>query len=71
LAFAARAQTGRIWRIGFLDGGPEAARRPMFDAFRQGMAELGYIDGTNLVFDRRHAEGHFDQLPHLARELIS
>ena len=71
-AFAARAQqTGRTWRIGFLDGGPEAARRPMFDSFAGEWPKLGYIEGTNLVYDRRHAEGHFAQLPHLARELIA
>lgn len=68
---AGNAQTGRIWRIGFLDGGPEAARQPMFDLFLRGMAELGYIEETNLVFDRRHAEGRFAHLPDLARELIA
>jgi putative ABC transport system substrate-binding protein len=70
-SFTGRAQTGRIWRIGFLDGGPEAARRPMFASFRRAMAELGYIEETTIVYDRRHAEGHFAQLPNLARELIS
>src|SRR5689334_2234852 len=68
---AGKAQTGRVRRIGFLDGGPAAARQPMFDSFRRGMAELGYIEGTNLVYDRRHAEGQFTYLPDLARELIS
>ena len=70
-SFTGRTQTGKIWRIGFLDGGPEAARRPMFDLFRRAMAELGYIEETTIVYDRRHAEGHFAHLPDLARELIS
>ena len=58
-------------RIGFLDGGPEAMRRPSFEVFRRGMAERGYVEGKNVVYDARYAEGRFDRLPQLARELIA
>jgi len=61
----------KVWRVGFLDGGSEAVRRPSFDLFRRGMAERGYIEGSNIVYERRHAEGHFERLPDLARELIA
>jgi putative ABC transport system substrate-binding protein len=61
----------KIWRIGFLDGGPEAARRPLFDLFRQGMAKRGYVEASNIAYDRRHAEGHFERLPELVRQLLA
>ena len=61
----------RVWRIGFLDGGPEAARRPVFDLFRQGMAKRGYVEASNIAYDRRHAEGHFERLPELVRQLLA
>jgi putative ABC transport system substrate-binding protein len=43
----------------------------MLDSFRRGMAVLGYIEDTNIVYDSRHAEGHFAHLPDLTRELIA
>jgi putative ABC transport system substrate-binding protein len=70
--FAVRAQKpGQTWRVGFLDGGPEVARRPMFDAFRQRMVALGYLEGANLTFQSRFAEGRLERLPELARELVA
>jgi putative ABC transport system substrate-binding protein len=39
--------------------------------FRRGMAERGYVEGNNVVYDARYAEGRFDRLPQLARELIA
>ena len=51
--FAEAQGPDRVWRIGFLDGGQMLARRPMFDVFRQRMAELGYIEGRNVVYEAR------------------
>jgi putative tryptophan/tyrosine transport system substrate-binding protein len=69
---AARAQQApKIARIGYLVIGslesPEA--RKSFDAFREGLYELGYIEGQNIVIEYRAADGKIDRLPALATEL--
>ena len=63
---------GKVWRVGFL-----AQRRVEFvDAdfiygpFRQGMRQLGYVEGKNLVIEWRSAEGDASRLPELAAELV-
>jgi putative tryptophan/tyrosine transport system substrate-binding protein len=67
---AARAQqpAGRIWRLGILS--PAAPPDPLVEAIRQRLRELGYIDGRNIVFEYRWAEGKLDRLTDLARELV-
>jgi putative tryptophan/tyrosine transport system substrate-binding protein len=64
---AARAQqpTIRTPHIGILDD------RPIWDYFRQGLRDLGYVDGRNIVIDYRSAQGDFDQLRQGAREFAS
>jgi putative ABC transport system substrate-binding protein len=63
-------QQGKVWRVGFL-----IARRlapgdfNYYDAFPQGMRELGYVEGRNLVIEWRYADGKFERLPDLAAEL--
>lgn len=62
-------QPGKVYRIGFLcplfkPGGPALA------ALRQGLRELGYVDGQNVVFDVRFAEEKLQHLPSLAAELV-
>ncbi len=57
-------------RIGYLTGGTLATRGPYFEAFRQGLQELGYREGHNLVLDARSADGRFDRLPAMAGELV-
>jgi ABC-type uncharacterized transport system substrate-binding protein len=62
------AQQTRIPRIGVLFlGAPPNAN---LDAFIQGLRELGYIEGKNIVVEHRFAEGHADRLPELAMELV-
>jgi len=56
-----------IGRLGASSTAGEAAR---IEAFRQGLRELGYIEGKNIVIEWRHAEGKFDRLPALAAELV-
>lgn len=65
-------QHSRVWRIGFLSssGPPASFDSHMFGAFRQGMRELGYIEGKNLVIEWRSAEGMYERLPGLAAELV-
>ena len=58
----------KIRRIGFLT--PRASPDPFFDAFREGMRELGYVNGTNVTIEPRHANGQYDRLPALAAELV-
>jgi putative tryptophan/tyrosine transport system substrate-binding protein len=63
-------QAGKVYRIGYLaSGGSTALTRPI-DAFRQGLRELGWVEGQNIVIDYRFAEGRFDRLADLAAELI-
>ena len=64
---AARAQQGKkIPRIGVLWPNPPAT----FDFLRQGLKDLGYVEGQNVAFEFRWAEGKLDQLPELAAELV-
>src|SRR3984893_1118741 len=64
---AVRAQQGgaRIPRIGIIDDAP------IWDHFRQGLHDLGYIEGRNIAIEYRSAEGDFDRLRQAARELAS
>jgi len=63
-------QTVRIARIGFLS--TDIARSPMFaEAFRQGMRDLGYVEGRNVLIEVRDAHGNPDRFPTLAGELVS
>jgi putative ABC transport system substrate-binding protein len=68
---AARAQQAtRLRRIGYLSGGNEAAQRPFLGAFKRGMQELGHAEGSSYSIESRYADGRFERLPTLARELL-
>ncbi len=58
---------GKVWRIGILTAGSVSTRD---DAFRQGLRDLGYIDGQNVAFESRYADGRIERLPGLAAELV-
>jgi ABC-type uncharacterized transport system substrate-binding protein len=72
LPLAARAQqAGRVYRIGYLSLGSPAAEATRFDAFRAGLAALGYVEGKNLVIETRWLEGgKYDRLAELAAQLV-
>jgi putative ABC transport system substrate-binding protein len=63
-------QPGRIPRIGYLQVTASSAVAARTEAFRQGLRELGYVDGKNIMIEWRFAEGKADRLPALAAELV-
>jgi putative ABC transport system substrate-binding protein len=64
---AAAAQAGKLYRVGLLSPGSQAAG---IQPFREGLRSLGYIEGQNIVIEHRSGEGRYDRLPDLAAELI-
>src|SRR2546430_15365588 len=69
--FAAEAQqAAKVARIGYLP--PTLAASPhQNEAFRQGLRDLGYVEGRNLAIEYRDAEGKAERLPALAAELVA
>ena len=63
-------QAGKVPRIGYLGGTSPSDRPLLLDAFRQGLRELRWVEGQNIVVDYRYAEGRLDRLPDLAAELV-
>ena len=62
---------GRVYRIGLLDySARDPARQAWWNAFRLRMRELGYVEGQNVTFEPRWAQGEDNQLPKLAAELV-
>src|SRR4030095_10979836 len=61
---------GRIPRIGFLAAGSSAVPSPSWEAFRQGLRDLGYVEGKNILIEVRYAEGQSGRFPDLAAELV-
>ena len=75
LAFAAPPgsfgqQQGKVWRVGFLLPASASLSSPNTGAFLKGMRDLGYVEGRNLVVERRFADGKLERLPGLAAELV-
>jgi putative tryptophan/tyrosine transport system substrate-binding protein len=71
LGFPAEAQhASNIPRIGYLTAGSLSAISARIEAFRQGLRELGYVEGKNIIVEYRYAEGKFDRQPALAAELV-
>jgi putative tryptophan/tyrosine transport system substrate-binding protein len=67
---AVRAQQQAIPLIGFLNGSSAWESAHLVAAFGQGLSEIGYVDGRNVVIDYRWAEGRYDRLPTLAADLV-
>jgi putative ABC transport system substrate-binding protein len=76
LSFPAQAQQAKkVPRIGYLSPGSppsnsSAPLPPTVEAFRQGLRELGYIEGKNIIIEYRYAERKFERFPELAAELV-
>jgi ABC-type uncharacterized transport system substrate-binding protein len=63
-------QPTKIARIGYLSPGDSVSRTYRIEAFRQGLKELGYVEGKNTIIEYRFAEARSERLPELARELV-
>ena len=71
LSFPAQAQqAGKVPRIGILELGSPSASASQIKAFQQGLRELGYVEGKNMILEYRYAEGKLDLLPELAADLV-
>lgn len=70
LSLCSSAQQPRPHRIGILTSGAAAAEQKRFEEFVRGLAELGYVEGTNVELLRRYADGRFESLPALAADLV-
>jgi putative tryptophan/tyrosine transport system substrate-binding protein len=68
---AATAQSAKNVRLGYLSSNPPSDTEAAIDAFRTRLRDFGYVEGQNLVVDYRYAEGRFERLSELARELAS
>ena len=73
VALSEAQQPGKMTRVGFLGTGPAPTPATPYgplQAFRQGLDELGYVDGRDVVIETRWADGRIDRLPALAAELV-
>ena len=67
----ARAQQPtRIFKIGHIESGTPSTSPNLLAAFKQGLRELGYVEGQNMFIERRYGEGREERLPQLAAELV-
>src|SRR5262245_42966493 len=64
-------QAGKVSRIGYLGNGNARSSGPTRDAFRQGLRELGWIEGQNVVIEYRWADGDLNRFPALASDLVA
>ena len=67
---AAQAQQAKVARIGFVVAGPASSVSSRVEAFRQGLRQLGYVEGKNIVVEYRYGEGKLDRLPVFVADLI-
>src|SRR5260370_33552356 len=71
LRSAAEAQpVAKVYRVGFLLGATGESVASLFHALKDGLRELGYVEGRNIVFVQRHGDGKMARLPDLAAEPV-
>ena len=65
-------QAGKLPRVGYISPGSasDPARLRRFEAFRQGLRDLGYVEGRDIALEPRWAEGRYDRYPALAADLV-
>ena len=64
-------QAGKVYRVGFLGNSTDALEANLVEPFRQGLRDLGYVEGRNLAIEYRWADGQYDRFPALIRELAA
>ncbi len=64
-------QQGKVWRVGMLETIPAAMNAANLDAFRQGLRELGYVEGRSFIIEYRSADGRGERFADLAAELVA
>jgi putative ABC transport system substrate-binding protein len=70
LAAHVQHQAGKVWRIGFLTAASSEVFSSLYSAFLEGMRELGYEEHKDFITELRSVEGHYEQFPETARELV-
>jgi putative tryptophan/tyrosine transport system substrate-binding protein len=70
VSLAEAQQPKKVPRIGYLGGASPSANAARIEAFRQGLRELGYVEGKNIVIEYRYAEGKLDRVPALVAEVV-
>jgi ABC-type uncharacterized transport system substrate-binding protein len=71
LSFSAQAQrSSKVPRIGYLDFSSRSSELAYVEAFRQGLRELGYVEGKNIIIEYRYAEGQSDRLSAFVADLV-
>jgi ABC-type uncharacterized transport system substrate-binding protein len=69
-ASAEAQQPKKVWRIGFLSSGSVSGYASRVNSMREGLRDLGYVEGKDIVIEYRWAEEKYDRLPNLAAELV-
>jgi putative tryptophan/tyrosine transport system substrate-binding protein len=69
--FAEAQQPSRMPRIGYVSGTGDASNQgPFVEALRQGLRDLGYVEGKNFIIEYRGAEAKLDRVPSFIREFV-
>ena len=63
--------TPKVPRVGFLSPGPPGATGPAIEAWRDGLHDLGWVDGQNVAIEARYADNKLERYPDLAAELVA
>ena len=63
-------QAGKVHRVGILSASSRETQEPAYQALLRGLSERGWIEGQNLMVERRWADGRNERLPALAAELV-
>jgi len=71
VSFADAQQPKKVPRIGYLTSAAAASALPKSEAFREGLRQLGYVEGKNIIIEWRYAEGKSERLSELAAELVN